>query len=324
VQEFTSTASELNVLVAELGRAKYAKDARAAASLQSSIASLQQKLTLLGQQYLPLTFKFQTSDGHTYPAFSGNAIVSGFTPMLFAEGGLPVGLTYGDVVFDVPSKGGVIRMTDPFSTAVGRWTVPPTPSPTTMSTVPIGHAVHISDSHGLIADVTVENVNYTTSGDGGAPPPLNGFYAVAHVLISTPSAITPAIGSTASAQAFNNTQAELNIALANLARAKSANDTKAILGSEALVNLFQQQLALLAQQAMPFEFKYQTSDGRTYVASSGNALVSGFDPMLLGASGLPKGLTYGNVVFDVPLKGGVIELTDPLSSVIEQWTLPPA
>jgi hypothetical protein len=44
--------------------------------------------------------------------------------MLLAVGGLPKGLTYGNIVFDVPSKGGVIQMTDPFSGVVGRWRLP--------------------------------------------------------------------------------------------------------------------------------------------------------------------------------------------------------
>ena len=151
-----------------------------------------------------------------------------------------------------------------------------------------------------------------------AQPPRNGFYAVADVLIST----TSVIGSTVSAQEFNSAQAQLNILLANLARAKQVNDTKAILGFEAMVNYYQQRLALLAQQLKPFEFQYQTIDGRTYAASSGNALESGFDPRLLAAGGLPKGLTYGNVVFDVPSKGGVIQMTDPFSGIVGRWKLP--
>jgi hypothetical protein len=207
---------------------------------------------------------------------------------------------------------------------IGGHTKSDTPSHPPQSIAPvaaarIGQAVRVSNRGGLVAVVIVEKVAYATGGRGvDDQPPVNGFYAVADVLIST----TSAIGSTASAQEFNNAQAQFNLELANLARAKQINDTKAILGSLALVNYYQKRVALLAQQLTPFEFKYQTSDGRTYAVSSGNALVSGFEPSLLGASGLPKGLTYGNVVFDVPSKGGVIQMTDPFSGVVGRWKLP--
>jgi hypothetical protein len=205
---------------------------------------------------------------------------------------------------------------------IGGHTKSATPSHPPQSVAPIpasriGQAVRVTNSRGLVAVVIVEKVTYATGGRGvDTRPPRNGFYAVADVLISTTSAIASPV-----AAEFNRAQTELNIALANVARAKRVNDAKAILGSEAMVNLFQQQLASLAQH-LPFEFQYQTNDGRTYAVSSGNALVSGFDPMLLAANGLPKGLTYGNVVFDVPSKGGVIQMTDPFSGLVGRWKLP--
>jgi hypothetical protein len=205
---------------------------------------------------------------------------------------------------------------------IGGHTKSATPSHPQQSVSPIpaariGQPFRVTNSGGLVAVVIVEKVTYATAGRGVGAQPRNGLYAVADVLIST----TAAIGSTGSAQAFDNALTQLNIALANLARAKRVNDTKAILGSEALVNLYEQPLAVLAQH-LPFEFRYQTSDGRTYAVSSGNALEAGFDPMLLTAGGLPKGLTYGNVVFDVPSKGGVIQMTDPFSGVVGRWKLP--
>lgn len=48
----------------------------------------------------------------------------------------------------------------------------------------IGQAIHITDSSGLSADVTLEGVTYATAGTGAiAQPPQNGQYAVADVLV---------------------------------------------------------------------------------------------------------------------------------------------
>jgi hypothetical protein len=195
----------------------------------------------------------------------------------------------------------------------------PQQSVSSASAAGIGQAVRVSDSSGLVAVVTVEKVTYATVGRGAdAQPPRNGFYAVADVLIST----TSAIKSTVSPQEFNIAQSELNTQRANLAVEKVANDPKREPATQNLINAYQQKLTLLAQQLMPFAFTYQTSHGQTYAASSGNALESGFDPMFLAVGGLPKGLTYGNVIFDVPSRGGVIQMTDPFSGVVGRWRLP--
>jgi hypothetical protein len=197
--------------------------------------------------------------------------------------------------------------------------MPPAISGSSVSKTGIGHTVQITDSHGLIADVTVEKVSYATSGEGGASPPVNGFYAVADVLIST----TSAIGSTVSSQELNSAQGQLNVQLGILAQEKVNGDTAKVPATITLITLYQHEVTLLlAQQLLPFAFTYQTNDGRTYPAFFDNALESGFDPMLLAAGGLPKGLTYGNVVFDVPLKGGVIQMTDPSSGIVGRWRLP--
>ncbi|MGD0195384.1 MAG: hypothetical protein ABSC35_11040 [Candidatus Dormibacteria bacterium] len=194
----------------------------------------------------------------------------------------------------------------------------PTQATSPIPAAKIGEAFRVSDSSGLVAVVTVEKLTYATVGRGGAQPPQNGFYAVANVLIST----TSAIGNTVSAQEFNNAEAQLNIQLSILAMEKVDNDMTRELATQNLIDLYTQNLSLLAQQLMPFTFTYETSHGRTFAASSGNALESGFDPMLLAVGGLPKGLTYGNIVFDVPSKGGVIQMTDPFSGVVGRWRLP--
>jgi hypothetical protein len=178
----------------------------------------------------------------------------------------------------------------------------PTQATSPIPAAKIGEAFRVSDSSGLVAVVTVEKLTYATVGRGGAQPPQNGFYAVANVLIST----TSAIGNTVSAQEFNNAEAQLNIQLSILAMEKVDNDMTRELATQNLIDLYTQNLSLLAQQLMPFTFTYE----------------SGFDPMLLAVGGLPKGLTYGNIVFDVPSKGGVIQMTDPFSGVVGRWRLP--
>jgi hypothetical protein len=72
----------------------------------------------------------------------------------------------------------------------------------------------------------------------------------------------------------------------------------------------------------PFYFKYQTSDGTTTDAFSGNSLTAGFDPALSSGTLHAGQQTRGNIVFDVKSKGGVMQVTDPLFSVVGQWTLP--
>jgi hypothetical protein len=50
--------------------------------------------------------------------------------------------------------------------------------------VPLGTSIHVTGDGGLSSDVTIQSVNYHTSGTGDiAQPPANGQYAVADVLI---------------------------------------------------------------------------------------------------------------------------------------------
>jgi hypothetical protein len=70
----------------------------------------------------PLYFKLVIS-GDAYDAFDGNAMFSGFEPMLDA-GTLRAGQsTGGYVVFDVPGPRGVLQLTDPIGGVVGEWNV---------------------------------------------------------------------------------------------------------------------------------------------------------------------------------------------------------
>jgi hypothetical protein len=140
------------------------------------------------------------------------------------------------------------------------------PSSAAATNASIGQAIHVADSSGLSADVTVEKVTYATTGQGAiAQPPANGVYAVADVLIK-------------------------------------------VAGGDYSFN--------------PLYFKYQTSDGTTSDSFSGNGLTAGFDPTLSSGTLHAGQQTRGNVVFDVKSKGGVMQVTDPLGSVVGQWTLP--
>jgi Domain of unknown function (DUF4352) len=77
--------------------------------------------------------------------------------------------------------------------------------------------------------------------------------------------------------------------------------------------------------AYPFNsvyFKWQTPDATTYSVIDGNAVFAGFEPAF-GSGKLSTGQkTRGNVVFDVPTKGGLLQLTSPTLDVIGQWTMP--
>jgi hypothetical protein len=316
-QEFGTTTSRLSTLLSELQIATINHDTARIAPLQSLIAQLESQLATLAQRGLPFTFTFQTSDGRTYPAFSGNAVASGFEPVLSGAGGLAVGLTYGNVVFDLPSRGGTIRVTDPISTTGGQWRVPPASTSPTIRHIAIGGAAHISDGRGPIADVTVEKVTYSVSGNRAGSSPVNGYYAIADVLISTTSAIQNAVSS----QAFTTTSQRLDAYLNELQVVKVNHDTAKIAPLQSLIAQLESQLATLAQQIPPLSFTYVTSDGISHPAFSGNALTSGFVPTSWSAYGaLPAGLTSITVVFDVPSKGGAIQLTDPLSNIVEQWS----
>lgn len=140
-----------------------------------------------------------------------------------------------------------------------------TPSATAQN-VALGAAVHVTDSSGGSAFVTVESVKFATAGSGPiAQPPKNGTFAIADVLIQDD----------AGAYNFN-----------------------------------------------PLYVKYQEPDGTTSDAFSGNAITAGFDPTLSAGTLSPGQKTRGNVVFDVKVKGGLIQVTDPLGSVVGQWTVP--
>ena len=318
-QEFNSTTSRINELLSQLQTATINHDAARIASLLPPIGQLESQLTALIQRDLPFTFTFRTSAGRTYPAFSGNAVASDFEPVLSGAGGLAVGLTYGNVVFDIPTKGGVIRVTDPNGTTTGQWRVPAAPASPVISDVAIGRAAHIRDDRGLIADVTIEKVTYAVSGNRGGSPPVNGYYAVAVVLISTTSAIQNA----ASSEAFTATSQQLDAMWSELQLAKANHDTAKVAPLQSVIAHLESQLATLAQQVSPLSFAYMTSDGMSHPAFSGNALTSGFVPTSWSAYGaLPEGLTSLSVVFDVPSRGGAIQVTDPFSNIVEQWSPP--
>lgn len=83
---------------------------------------------------------------------------------------------------------------------------------------------------------------------------------------------------------------------------------------------------LIVDQAGDYDFnllylKYQAPDGTTFTGLDGNAATAGFEPSLSAGTLHAGQRTRGVVAFDVPAAGGVIQLTDPLGSVVGQWTL---
>jgi hypothetical protein len=320
--EFAATFTALSNLKAQLQTASENHDVARVTALESLIGKDLDQLTLLAQQLLPITFTFHTSDDRSYPAFTGNAFLSGFDPLLVSPDGIPAGITYSNVVFDVPARGGMIRMTDPFSKVVGQWMVPSTSSGATVSNVTIGQTIHLRDGRGLVADVTVGNVRYTRTGIDGAAP-LHGLYAAVDVGVSS----SAAIGSTWSLQeghALTAIQGILTIQLAQLRTAMAAKDVARTAELQVLIAQDQQEAARLAQQVLPLAFTYEMPNGSSQPMFSGNALTSGLVSASLGlAASLSEGETSVRLVFDVPSKGGALEMTDAFSNVVERWLPPP-
>jgi hypothetical protein len=216
----------------------------------------------------------------------------------------------------------MIRMTDPFSKVVGQWMVPSTSSGATVSNVTIGQTIHLRDGRGLVADVTVGNVRYTRTGIDGAAP-LHGLYAAVDVGVSS----SAAIGSTWSLQeghALTAIQGILTIQLAQLRTAMAAKDVARTAELQVLIAQDQQEAARLAQQVLPLAFTYEMPNGSSQPMFSGNALTSGLVSASLGlAASLSEGETSVRLVFDVPSKGGALEMTDAFSNVVERWLPPP-
>jgi hypothetical protein len=322
-EEFTSGYARLNALAAQLQAAVNAHDTALVAALRTEVDQQLRQLVPLAGSFLPVSFVYRANDGSTTAAFSGNALVSGYAPMFLTPEGVSSGVTYGNVVFDVPSTGGVIQMTDRFSNVVGTWRLPAASSTPEIEHASVGQTIHVADSQGRLADVSIQSVTYATSGSGVlSQSPDHRYFVIANVVVSTTAGVTPTVAEDGDLD--SSLQARVNQLAAELHLAKSLGDAN-------LVPVLTDQIAAVEQefgeqeQSLPLAFTYEASDGNTYDAYAGNALTSGrISQTIFGPSGLAlvPGSTSGQIVFDVPSKGGVIRMTDPLSNVVEEWTLP--
>ena len=61
--------------------------------------------------------------------------------------------------------------------------------------------------------------------------------------------------------------------------------------------------------------------GNAYTAFDGNAMLSGYDPVLSAGTLHAGKSTRGNVIFDVPTPHGGLQVTDPLGAVVGEWNV---
>jgi hypothetical protein len=199
----------------------------------------------------------------------------------------------------------------------------PAPAPNPPSTtghvkLVLGQTFRVTDSQGLVASVTVEKAPVDTQGDfTETPAPKNGAYVGVQVLLTLPAAID---NSAATSTEFVDEQATLDNQLALLATMRIDGDVVRSQAELFAIAHTQVVLSQLVRQLLPFTFTYLATNGHGYPDFNGNALQSGFAPLLIPTSPLPKGLTYGDIVFDVPSTGGVIQMTDPFNSAVATWT----
>jgi hypothetical protein len=184
-------------------------------------------------------------------------------------------------------------------------------------TLVLGQTFRVTDSQGLVASVTVWNAPFYPDTQGiGPSAPANGVYVGVKVLLTLPAAID---NSVASSKEFADEQATLDNQLAFLATMRIDGDVVRARAEEVTIARTRAELSQLAPQLLPFTFRYVATDGQTYPAFNGSALQSGFAPLLIPTTPLPKGLTYGDIVFDVPSTGGVIQMTNPFNSAVATW-----
>ncbi len=199
----------------------------------------------------------------------------------------------------------------------------PTPSPipppsTGRINLVLGQTFRVTTSQGLVASVTVEKAAFNLQGLVTAAP-VNGLYVGVQVLLDLSAAID---NSAATSTEFVDEQATLDDERAVLATLEIEGDVVRARGEEVTITQTQAVLSRLAGQLLPFTFTYLATNGHAYPDFNGSALSSGLGPLLLPTSPLPKGVTYGHIVFDVPSTGGVIQMTNPFNSAVATWTLP--
>jgi hypothetical protein len=121
--QYTGAAATVHNLLAQLQTALIDNDAARANVLRVIIVRDEEQLSRDALTLMPFTFEYVAIDGESFEAWGGNSAQPSFPAM--ADMSLPVpGLTSFDVVFDVPTSGGVIRMISPQGRVIGRWQAP--------------------------------------------------------------------------------------------------------------------------------------------------------------------------------------------------------
>jgi hypothetical protein len=210
------------------------------------------------------------------------------------------------------------------SGARGVPTAPATASRPASITAVVGQTIHITERNGVGVDVTLEKLVFASGARAFEPPPKYGLYAVADVLVSTPAAgafqpfVAEYIDETS---VLSKLLAQLTVAIVN-------KDEARIRVLQPLISSAKSKLAqlLVEKNSEPINLEYVTSGGQVYPAWDGNSASSAFaSKTYLGSSPAgvaDNGRTSVTVVFDVPSRGGVIQMTDSLGKVIGRWLVP--
>jgi hypothetical protein len=205
--------------------------------------------------------------------------------------------------------------------------VPTTPATATSppsTTAALGQTIHIDEGNGSGVDVTVEKVVFAPGSPTFEPPPVDGLDAAATVLISNPAG-----GVIQSYDAHYIVDfLDLHQLEAQLQAAIVANDAARISLLHVRIASSASKPAALSVEPQPINFEYVTNGGQAYPACGGSSAASAFvSNVSVGAPPdvvTDNGRTSLTVVFDVPSRGGLIQMTDALGKVIGRWLVPAA
>jgi hypothetical protein len=117
---YDQASAEQARVMAQLDTAMLNHDTGAIATLDVLLPQLETKVEKLGLQLLPFNFQYVTTNDHVYPAWGASGFFLTTSPQVVMFNGR------GDfgMIFQVPSRGGAIRMTDSFGQVIGLWRVP--------------------------------------------------------------------------------------------------------------------------------------------------------------------------------------------------------
>jgi hypothetical protein len=131
--QYTLEVSLLSDELAQLQTAIVNNDVARAHALQALIARNQITVWRLALYSLPFNLEYVTRAGQVYPAWAGNRPMTVFAPSGYSssspDGVTDNGVTSLTVIFDVPTSGGAIELTDSQGKVIGRWRAPASPQP---------------------------------------------------------------------------------------------------------------------------------------------------------------------------------------------------